>query len=240
MLSQLIRYESSNWLLIASIAIVTVFAIISFNNPNLFNLVFISLTLSLVLLHSGHRDLITLFAILGVSRLFGELCDQAFLFDLNIVDALEFRLIIYAVVAIACILLRYQLLSKIILFSLIVVIPIEIYWFTTDYPAPSIHYYYITLLHTIILRYVLIMRSGIFRFIKGIQPQNLDFNLSELMCFSAIINLLLIIEYLIRHLSGKPLLLVYSAFPILQHILACASIMIILFYTISHPKMLKV
>jgi hypothetical protein len=237
-ISRLLKYESSNVLFILSLSFVVLFGLYSFNKPNLFNLVYFCLVIVLTLLHAGHRDLITLFLLLGVSRVIGELCVR--FFDFDVTESFEMRMLTYSIVGYVSFILRYQLLAKLILLSLMVVIPIEIYWFMTQYSAPRIHYYYITLMHTVVLRYVLMMRAGLFRFVKGTKPQNIDYNLSELMWLSAIFNLTLIAEYLVRHLTGIDILIIYISFPYIQHTLACMGIMIILFYTLSHPKMLKV
>jgi hypothetical protein len=222
-------YQLNNKLLLICSAMVGALAIVSFDNPVIFNISFVALLLIVGLVNFDNKNVVSLFLILVVDRAVGQVAGQ--LPDANLFG----KLAIYAFVISIIVILRYQTLSKWVLVSLAIVIPVEIYWYTVSYEAPAIYFYYIGMMQIIALRYFLLMRMGFFRRWKNIEPQNMDYNLSELFQLSGFLNLAMLAEYLLRHLLSIDIMWVYESYEYVQHGLSALAMMVILFHTVSHP-----
>lgn len=234
-MAKLLRYDSSNLLLVVCLMTVIVFGIISFNDASLFNLSFACLLVILSIVHSENKNLLSLFLILIVSRVVGEG------FALMIGSTmLLIKIGVYALTVTLALLFFYQTLSRLTLLVLAFTIPVEIYWYISNYSAPQIFFFFLVISQTIVQRYFLFMRAGYFRSWGDMKPQNLDYNLSELLFASGSVNLVMIIEYLFRHLTGINLLVIYTVYEYLQHIITMMFVFTILLYTVSHPKLLRI
>jgi hypothetical protein len=211
------------------------FGMISFNNASLFNLSFACLLVILSIAHFENKNLLSLFFILIVSRVVGEG------FALVIESTMLFiKVGAYVLTISLALLFFYQTLSRLTLLILAFTIPVEIYWYVSDYSAPQIFFFFLVISQTIVQRYFLSMRAGYFRSWGDMKPQNLDYNLSELLFVSGIVNLIMILEYLFRHLTGINLLVIYAAYEYLQHVITMLFVFTILLYTVSHPKLLRI
>lgn len=234
-MGRLLRHESNNLLLSLCFVFVCIYGAISFNDSYIFNMVFVTLMILLCMLHSGHSDLVSLFFLLIISRvtvvIFFNIGHVEFL-----VSSFTFRLVVYSSIGLLAFYLRYQSLSKIIGLLYLITIPAEIYWYMTDYEAPFIGYYFIGIAISMSLKLGLLMRPVIFRSWGNVRSNNLDYNISEVFFLTALVDVLMIIEYLIRHIFGKNILVVYNAYEYLQHTCSMLVVFLILYYAVSHPK----
>lgn len=220
---------ANNFLLLLS-AILTIFlAIVSFGHPAVFDKVVIGLLVILFVTNYHQKAVVTVISILLVDRLVG-------LAIFEFIEATSlFKVIIYSLVSLIVVIFKKQWLSKITLASLSIALPAEIYWFNSGYSAPALYYYYIVLAQIIVVRYLLLQRAGLFfKWIKT-RPSSMDYNLSEVYFLSGIINVFMIFEYLLRHLTGMDVFAVYITYEYAQQAVTALYVVVILFYTISHP-----
>jgi hypothetical protein len=227
--------KSKNLLFILAFLLTLIFGVISFKNAYVYISVCVTVMILLSLYHDRNRDLISLFLILIASWLLVFV--EAWTIKSEVLSSsLIFKVIVYCSTTLIAIIFRYQLLAKIILISLLVVVPVEIYWYQTGYSAPFIYYFYVGFCHTIAIRFAFLMRTALFRSWGANKPNNLDFNVSEVFVISAIVDLIMVTEYLIRHLSGVNILVVYNAYEYLQHICAVLIVLLMFYHTIIQPN----
>lgn len=236
-MNRLIRYESSGILFTVCFVAVSAFGLISFNNPYIFDVTFSLFLVLLSLLYKDNRDVLSLAVILVVAKIIGYW--TVWLYD-HFASFMAFKLAVYLACLACCLLFRYQTLAKLIALNILIGVLAEVYWFTTDYAAPEIHFYYVIAVQAMIIRYFLMMRPAIFRCWHDVKPQKFDGSLSELFFASATYSLIMSTEYLVRHVLNINLLFFYSINEYVQHMIGLILLLIILFYTISHPKYLRV
>lgn len=225
---------ANNYLLAICFIFVGALVIFSIGNPYMFDRVALVMLILIGIAYYNNKDILSLFVILFVDRSLGIAYFQ-------LPDAVGLgKIMLYSFVLATTYIFRYQLLAKMILCSLLITIPVEIYWYKTGYDAPAISYYYFVAALAVIVNYCLLMRSGLFRFWGKVRPQNFDYNQSELFFLGGCTHLVMILEYLIRHLTGLNILVFYASYEYIQQSLSGLNLMIILYYTVSHPKMLKV
>lgn len=225
-------------LTLLTLVLLLIFSVVSFENHLLFSLCFILLMTVLCVAHSNRSNLFTLFIILALNRLTDEGIDSIILYSIA-GTLLYVKAVFYFVSITVLVVLRYQMLSKISLLSLLVVLPVEYYWYQTNYSAPMIYFFYVGLAQTVFMRYTLLVKGRIFSFIKGVGSQNMDFNVSEVCALSGFVMLAMIAEYLIRHLSGLDIDIVYDSYEFLQHGISVMWIFIILYYSVFRSFLLK-
>lgn len=223
------------FLIVAALSSLAVFGVMTFDNAPLYNIGFALLMVVLSIAHSNKANLLSLFIILGADRVIGKI-NIFLLLSTPVGESAITKIVIYSITLFVVIKFRYQTLSKIVLAALCIAIPIEIYWFNTGYAAPHIDFFFLGLAQAIFLRYALLMKAVIFRPLKGVTPHNMDFNISELVFLSAMVKLIMMGEYLVRHLTGFPSLVIYYAYDYLQHSINIMFIAVIAFYSFYEPE----
>lgn len=236
-MNRILKHESSGFLFTLCFVSVSTFGLISFNNPYIFDVTYSLLLLLLTMLYRDNKDVFSLAIILVFAKLIGYW--TVWLYD-HYAPYLLFKLVIYSSCLVCCFVFYYQTLSKILLANIGLGIAAELYWYGTEYPAPEIHFHYVIAAHAIILRYLFLMRPAVFRFWQDVKPQKFDGNLNELFFASAIYSLIMALEYLVRHVVGINMLFFYNINEYVQHFIGLGVILVVLFYTISHPKYLRV
>lgn len=236
-MNRILWYESSGFLFSVCFVAVSAFGLVSFHNPYIFDVTYSLFFILLSFAYKDNRDVLSLAVILVLAKLIGYW--TVWLYD-HYASLMLFKLIVYLACLLGCFILRYQTLAKLIAMSVLIGLTAEAYWLSTDYPAPEIHFYYVIATQAMILRYFLLMRPAVFRRWSDIKPQKFDANLSELFFASAIYSLIMSAEYLVRHVLGINLLFFYNINEYVQHLIGLALILVVVFYTISHPKYLRV
>lgn len=225
--------DASNVIFAGCFISTAILAIGSFGQPALFDSVITLLLVIIILFYFHDKDVVSVLAITLVDRLLGI----AF-FELPQASDLA-KVFIYGLSFLVCLVFRYQGLARFTLLSLLITVPAEIYWLKVEYPAPFIYFYYIVLMQIIIARYCFFQRVGLFRRWFDTRHQVIDARISDVYLCSGVINILMVFEYLVRHLSGFNVLLVYTSFEYVQQILTVIFTVTILFYTVSHPRYLR-
>jgi hypothetical protein len=113
---------------------------------------------------------------------------------------------------------RHDWVIKIILPSVVLVSAAEIYWVLSDYQAPKIYWNIWIMISNLFVRNLLFSRvSFVDQYFAGRgQSINLDWIIYKLSAFTIVIQALVILEYLVRHIFGvSNLLLFYYAYPYL-------------------------
>jgi hypothetical protein len=234
-MGRLIRSEINAILFMISIVVVCILGFVSFDNPNMFSNAFVALMIILCMVHKGNHNLITLFLILVMSRMMSA--GEAALVGMEAFSSsILLKVVVYSLATTVAFIFRYQMLSKLLFASLLIVIPAEVYWYYTGYPAPMIHIFYMGVTQTILVRYALLTRPVLFHSWGEVKPTNLDFKMSKFFFLTAIINLAMVFEYLVRHLTDYYPLIIYSAYEYLQHSASVLMIIVVLFYTVAKPR----
>jgi hypothetical protein len=116
--------------------------------------------------------------------------------------------------------LRHDWVVKIILPTLILAIVSETYWYLTNYSSPEIYWHIWIMASNLLLRYLIFIRVGIvdnYFQDKGLSV-NLDWVIYKLGAFMIIIQVTMILEYILRHITDLPnMLLVYYSYSYLVH-----------------------
>jgi hypothetical protein len=140
--------------------------------------------------------------------------------------------------------LRHDWVVKIILPTLILVIVSEIYWYLTHYSAPEIYWHIWIMVSNLLVRYLIFIRVGI---VDNYFPEkglsvNLDWVIYKLSVFIIIIQATMILEYLLRHITGlSSMLFVYYSYSYLVHGIATIAVWAIFSESFKQllPRLLK-
>jgi len=125
---------------------------------------------------------------------------------------------------------KYDWVAKIMLLSVIIVITSEVYWFFTDYPRPQISWYIWLMTSNLFVRYLIFIRVGIVDsyFPEKGRSTHLDWIIYKLSALIILIQAVLIMEYLGRHvLNLSNALLIYYSYPYLFQGIATISIWVV-------------
>jgi hypothetical protein len=117
---------------------------------------------------------------------------------------------------------RHDQLVKPIASLLIIVLISEIYWFKTDYPAPQIYFYFFKISLSLIVRQLLMYRPhGLNYYLNsGASILRLDWFVYKTIWVSCVVECAMIIEFLIRHLTGIKAMYLYNSYEYIMHGLA--------------------
>lgn len=207
-----------------SLALLLVFlllAYLSFGQPLYFDRLFLIVLLALLTIVKINKDLASILFGLLIVRSFDE---ATFLIS----DISQAKVLFYSLSFYILFKLRYDQLIRlfvgpIYLFSLFA----ELYWYSIGYNAPSIHTYIALISINSLFRHFLIVRKhySLFSDLAG-SVNSIDYKLFRLAGFSNLLVGVLIIEYLIRHLTYfKPMLF----YDIYSYIMQCVSLAIFYF-----------
>jgi hypothetical protein len=139
---------------------------------------------------------------------------------------------------------RYDWVINIILLTLTLAVVSEIYWYLTDYSAPEIFWHILLMASNLLLRDLIFSRVGIIDSYypnKGLSV-NLDWVIYKLSAFMIIIQSLMIVEYIIRHITGNSdTLLVYYSYSYFVHAHATITVWAIFSESFKQllPRLLK-
>jgi hypothetical protein len=108
----------------------------------------------------------------------------------------------------------YDSMSKITFGVLVISISAEVYWYVVGYDGPQIHFYFVKIAVYQLIRQLIIYRPHNGYFFTGIEMKKLSIEwfIIKIKSVSISIECLMVIEYLIRHLTpnARPMLLYIS------------------------------
>lgn len=188
--------------------------IITFGNALIFDRLFIGMLVFTAAVCFRNINIISVLAIILLQRCIEELA----WFGLE--NAYTIKELLYCLALVVTFYLRFDPLAKIVAATLLLVIGAEIYWYATDYPAPEIYWHVSLMIINLFSRYLIFSRLALVdRFFPSqAQSTNLDWIIYRLMGTTVIIQCLVLIEYLGRHvLDFSNVLFIYYSYPYLMH-----------------------
>jgi hypothetical protein len=198
--------------------------ILTFGNSNIFDWFFLSVLIFTAIICHKNINIVSIVLIL-----FAQLAlNQVVWFVLNEHYLVVIFFYVFALWAIYQ--FRYDWAAKLMLFSVIIVIISDIYWFINDYPRPQISWYIWLMTSNLFVRYLIFSRVGIVdRYFprKGLST-HLDWIIYKLSALIIIIQAILLMEYLVRHVLGlSNALFIYYCYPYLFQGIATISIWVV-------------
>lgn len=181
------------------------------------------------------KNIFGIFVILSLERVFEE---SMFLLTQ---DTWTFKLLVIALCSSACYKLRYDRMVWVAVGALSSVVGADLYWYFVDYPAPKIYWSLVILFQSLMVRHFIFFRPAImerrFPEWKEIRWINTDWQIYQLMLVFAVMELLKLGEYYVRHLLGyTEVVVVYTLYAYAAQTLACVIIWIILSETIRMTR----
>jgi len=209
-------------------SIVLIVGYYTFGQADYFDRLFVCILLCLLLIDVVNRnfDFVALLLIL----LFERLSEEVFYFSM---DLSYIKLVTYAVIVFVLYKLRYDKLVVRLAIPLTTITFIaELYWFTTNYHAPVVHYPLMLLTLNLITRHLIIHRVPYTEKLTGIEADthSLDWPLYNIAKAFVYIISASLVEYLIRHLTHFSPVYIYNSFPFLAHVLTVLTLSYIIQY----------
>lgn len=196
---------------ILSLLVTSVLAILTFDQPAYFGRV-CAVGICLILLIFGAESTKGLISLILIERLSGELFFYGSELDYS-------KIPIYVFCFYALFRCRHDNLAKYLALPVFgVVIVAELYWYTTGYNAPQTHYYCALIAVNLIIRDLIWQRTEIFK-VSDVSAIDIDFKYYfTLGVFSSVIGVMLI-EYLIRHITSFSPMWAYQLYPLFMHLI---------------------
>ena len=206
---------------------VVALGIMTFGQPLLFDRIILATLIGTALIsYRFNPNLLGLIAIL----LAGRLIEEAVWLIRS--EHWFFRIGVYTAGLWLCYQFRYTRLAKLTAVVIVLVCFTNLYWQYTDYNAPRLTWSIIILLIDQLVRHIVFLRPHFTaRLIKrtdNITWLRADRQLYDLLTLQIILKTLSVAEYLIRHLTGYNLLVIYNAYSYASQILAWAALWAIL------------
>lgn len=207
-------------------------ALLSFGYAEYFDRLFIIFLLGLILFNLTNANIVSIAFIFLFERSLEEL---VFFFSTYLyVKPLIYLLSLWLIRA-----LWYDKLIKyVILPTIVTCIICELYWYTTLYNAPKIHFYIAMMSLNMITRHLIFLRVPIFRKFQvltlaqkvvkqPLQQTSVDLPLYTLSMINILVIFAMIAEYLIRHITTLEPLFIYNKYSQAVHLLSAATMFLI-------------
>jgi len=152
--------------------------------------------------------------------------------------------VFYLLSILACWKIKYDNVSKILLFILVCSIGSEFYWIYSETKAPQIYWYVALSSLCLFIRHLIFMRVS---YTEDFYPNraesiNLDWHIYKIYGLGVLINTLITFEYIVRDTLGyKEVQFIYHFSPYMLRVLATYAIWVIFLesYKLVMPKLLK-
>lgn len=212
--------------------------IITFNDAVLFDLLFIGVLVFTALICRKDINVLGVITIIFLLRAL----DEAVWFFIN--GNIETKLLLYSFSLGISYYLRHDWAAKLLLIVTLIISSIEVYWFASAYPPPEIYWNIALIIVTLIARNLIFSRVSITENWFNLRSKsiNLDWTIFRLYGLSLILQVAVVLEYLIRHLTNSPHLLVfYSAIPYIMQVISILAIWVTFqeSYKLLLPRLLK-
>jgi hypothetical protein len=186
------------------------YGVATFGNPTLFDRIYLVMIIGTAYLLRKNPDVLGVMIILAISHLMQDLVHY---WNLEENTSLV-KILVYSCVLGTIYKLWYDNLNKLALAIVTLAISAEIYWLATGYNSPNIYWYVFLVNQNLFIRHVLLYRTAYYRkylLVKG-TPTILDYSIEKVCLWFVVIDSIMIIEYLIRHVLKFDLLIMYNAF----------------------------
>ena len=180
--------------------------IITFNDAVLFDRIFLGVLIFTAVICRKDVDVLGVILIIFLTRAVEELV------WLHLNESGFIKILIYLACLSISFYLRHNWASKIFLGVSLLTSFIEIYWLSIEYDPPEIYWNMILVAITLISRNLIFSRVSITEhYFKKFQPKsiNLDWIIYKLFGLSLIIQIIVVLEYVIRHLFDLPKLVIF-------------------------------
>lgn len=197
-----------------AVACVTL-GILTFDNALLFDRLFMVVVILIAIPFYKNINILGILLIILGFRFADEIAWQI------VHNTLFWKVCIYSALTLSVYKLEEDSLRYSILFTVLCAVSAEIYWYFTDYDSPRIVWLAFQILLTFISRRLFFFRYFITSkyYPNKVESLSLDRQLYKLMLFPIVLQQLLLLEYLARHIWGFESLYVYSAVPYISRVL---------------------
>lgn len=212
----------------------------TFGNALLFDRIFIAILIFTAIICRKNVNVLGVVVILVLQRLLEE--------GAWFVSETEFQIFtkigFYCIAAFAYYRMKYDPISKVLLVSFAVSVLSEFYWLSYGKNAPEIDWYIMALTVNLFTRHLIFMRVSYTEdyFPNRALSINLDWHIYKLNAVAACIQLIMILEYIVRSvLEYVQVVVFYTLYPYLMHAVATYAIWIIFHesYKLLIPKLLR-
>lgn len=168
-------------------------------------------------------------------------------FQLLLTQSIATKFVVYAAVGALAWVFKWSRFIQIMGLLCVVCVAVEIFWYVTDYEAPAgLHWHMAVLAITLFTRTMLDARPFIaskstFLAWMGDDFTRLDRQLSKLMLMFSCVEVVSIVDYLLRHLLSSQSLMIYNAYPYVGHFLSVLCLFRVVSFTVEtqSERMLK-
>ncbi|PAJ75768.1 hypothetical protein CJF42_03360 [Pseudoalteromonas sp. NBT06-2] len=224
-----IKQYINNWLTNVIAVTFLTLALLSLGNAEYFDRIFIVYLIGVASLNTKSVNILTIISILMFERLIEEL---VFFFNaLYLAKLITYILSMFFI--------RYfwydSIVKRLILPVIIVSYVAEVFWYKTGYESPRINFYIGMIWLNIITRHLLFLRVPITQKVisKNVSQTSLDWQLYSLSKWNIIVIVLMLTEYMIRHLTSFSPLSVYHSYPYTIQLLSVATLFFITNFAIQ-------
>lgn len=190
--------------------------IITFGNPDIFDRLFLGvLALSFIICYNN-INLLGILAIIAVARMAEELAWLLIGFE----DIPWVKLGIYLLAGYCTWFFRYE--GKVMIavgLTVALSAGAELYWYITDYETPLISWHILLIFQDLWIRYFLLQRYAITEkfYPDKVDITYLEFPVRRIYLWFIFHNIIMLAEYLSRHILGASSLIVYDSFSYVAH-----------------------
>lgn len=213
----------------------------TFGEPLLFDRLFICILIFTAFVCRKNINVLGVVVILVIQQLVVETAWT--------ISELEFTNAVKALFYLASIALywfiKYDKLSRLLLVALVLSLAAEFYWLAMGQSAPQVYWYVALLSSYAFVRHLFFMRVTYMQdWFKNrtVESINLDWQIYKLNAFFALLQFLMVIEYIIRGITGfNNLLYVWASYPYIVQLGYTYLIWVIFFesYKLIAPKLLR-
>ncbi|WJG08328.1 hypothetical protein [Aliiglaciecola sp. LCG003] len=229
-------------ILIALLGGLFIFAgIYTFGKPLLFDRLFICILLFTATICRKNINVLGVVIILVLQRLAEETAWT--------ISELEYKDIIKALFYFMALsvywVIKYDKVSRLLLLALVLAIAADLYWSFTEQQAPEVYWYVTLMSFYAFARHLIFMRVAYMQeiFVRDhIDSVNLDWQIYKLNALFVLLQLLMIVEYLIRGVfEHYQILYVWAIYPYLSQLFYTYLIWVVFYesYKLLIPKLLK-
>jgi len=222
----LLKYWIGKYWSFLLILIFSSLAVLSFGSPLYFDRLFIVVLIVLIGTYKVNKNLFSI----GIIFLCIKGLNELAYFCRQLSDA---KVIYYVVAGYVFYKFRFDGQTKKVIIPLYVsCILAESYWVYTNYTAPSLHWYIALLSINILHRMLIVSRVHLLNRVwkDSIYGINIDFSLHQVALIYGYLVVLIIFEYLVRHLTPLNPMLIYNIYPYVAGIVSVFLILIIVDY----------
>lgn len=214
--------------------------IYTFGNALLFDRIFIGVLIFTAIICRKNINVLGVMIILVTQRLLEEfgwlILESEYLYPI--------KLMFYAIAAYLCYKMKYDMISKMLVFCLVLALSAEVYWFAFNIEPPLVHWFVFIIVLTLLARHMIFLRVSFTDdyFPNKAESINLDWQIYKLNGVAASINSVVMIEYLaIKLFDLKDVKFFISVTPYLMHAIATYAIWVIFHesYKLLIPKLLR-